>query len=56
MFLKRTVKHPKAATQKKTKIGLKDRLSLNAGRKYCRMLQWALSTCIKQQSVFKTLV
>ena len=31
-FLKRPLK-------KKTKIGVIDRLSLNAGRKYCRMLQ-----------------
>ena len=27
------------ATLKKTKNGFKDRLSLNAGQKYCRMLQ-----------------
>ena len=28
-----------AATQKKTKIGFHDQLLLNAGQKYCRMLQ-----------------
>ena len=35
----------------KLKIGFQDRLSLNAGQKYCRMLQGEhsaiLSTCIK---------
>ena len=35
----RTPKKIPAATQKKTKIGLQDRLLLNAGQKYCRMLQ-----------------
>ena len=29
----------KMATLKKTKIGSQDQLSLNAGQKYCRMLQ-----------------
>ena len=29
----------KRATLKKTKIGFRDQLSLNAGQKYCRMLQ-----------------
>ena len=29
----------KRPLKKKTKIGFKDRLSLNAGPKYCRMLQ-----------------
>ena len=39
------------ATLKKTKIGFQDQLSLNAGQKYCRMLQGEhsaiLSTIIK---------
>ena len=30
---------PKTATLKKIKIGFQDQLSLNAGQKYCRMLQ-----------------
>ena len=34
-----TVKPLKRPLKKKTKIGFKDRLSLNAGQKYCRMLQ-----------------
>ena len=29
----------KRPLKKKTKIGFQDRLSLNAGQKYCRMLQ-----------------
>ena len=37
--------------KKKTKIGFQDRFLLNAGQKYCRMLQWErsaiLSTFIK---------
>ena len=28
--------------KKKTKIGFQDRLSLNAGQKYCRMLSWSI--------------
>ena len=36
---------------KRPKMGLQDQLSLNAGQKYCRMLQWEhsaiLSTCIE---------
>ena len=36
---------------KRQKIGFKDQLSLNAGQRYCRMLQWEhsaiLSTSIK---------
>ena len=42
----------------KTKKGFQDRLSLNAGEKYCRMLQRGhsaiLSTFIKLQVVIKT--
>ena len=45
------------ATQKKTKIDFQDRLSLNAGQKYCRMLQGEhsaiLLTFIKLPFVFK---
>ena len=41
----------KRPLKKKTKIGFQDRLSLNAGEKYCRMLQGEhsaiLSTFIK---------
>ena len=36
MYSKICVKRP---FKKKTKIGFQDRLSLNAGQKYCRMLQ-----------------
>ena len=36
----------KTATLKKTKIGLQDQLSLNAGQKYCRMLQWEHSAIL----------
>ena len=32
--------------KKKTKIGFQDRLSLNAGQKYCRMLQGEHSAII----------
>ena len=46
--------------KKKTKIGFKNRLLLNAGQKYCRMLQGEhsaiLSTFIKLQFVIKTFV
>ena len=41
----------------KTKIGFQYRLSLNAGQKYCRMLQGEhsaiLSTCMNLPSVIK---
>ena len=44
----------------KTKIGFQDRLSLNAGQMYCRMLQGEhsaiRSTFIKLPLVFKTFV
>ena len=36
MYSKTCLKWP---IKKKTKIGFQDRLSLNAGQKYCRMLQ-----------------
>ena len=42
-------------SKKKTKIGFQDQLSLNAGQKYCRMLQ-ILLTFIKLPFVFKTFV
>ena len=32
----------KRPLKKKTKIGFQDRLSLNAGQKYCRMLSWSI--------------
>ena len=45
----------KRPLKKKTKIGFQDRLSLNAGQQYCRMLQGEhsaiLSTFIKLQFV-----
>ena len=41
----------KRLLKKKTKNGFRDRLSLNAGQKYCRML---LSTFIKLQFAIKT--
>ena len=44
-------------SQKRPQIGFQDQLWLNAGQKYCRMLQMEhsamLSTCIKQTFVFK---
>ena len=47
----------KQPLKKKTKFGCQDQLSLNAGQKYCRMLQWEhsaiLSTFIKQPFVIK---
>ena len=36
----------KAATKKKTKLGLQDRLLLNSGQKYCMMLQGEHSTIL----------
>ena len=50
----------KRPLRKKTKIGFQYRLSLNAGQKYCRMLQWEhfaiLSTFIKLPFDIKILV
>ena len=50
----------KTATLKRLKIGFQDQLSLNAGQKYCRMLQGEhsaiLLTCIKLPFVIKTFV
>ena len=50
----------KGPHKKKTKIGFQDRLSLNAGQKYCRMLQGEhsaiLSTFIKLPFVIKIFV
>ena len=50
----------KPPLKKKTKIGFQDRLSLNAGQKYCRMLQGEhsaiLSTCIKLPFVINIFV
>ena len=50
----------KRPLKKKTKIGFQDWLSLDAGQKYCRMLQWEhsaiLSTFIKLPFAIKTFV
>ena len=50
----------KRSLKKKTKNGFQDRLSLNAGQKYCRMLQGEhsaiLSTFIKLPFAIKTFV
>ena len=50
----------KTATLQKTKIGFQDQLSLNAGKKYCRMLQLEhseiLLTFIKLPIVIKIFV
>ena len=50
----------KKPLKKKTKNCFSDRLSLNAGQKYCRMLQWEhsaiLSTFIKLPFVIKAFV
>ena len=47
----------KLPLKKKTKIGFQDRLSFNAGQKYCRMLPLEhsaiLTTCIKLPFVNK---
>ena len=47
-------------SKRRPKIGFQDRLSLNAGQKYCRMLQGEhsaiLSTFIELPLVFKTFV
>ena len=57
MYSKTRLKGP---LKKKTNIGFQDRLSLNAGQKYCRMLRGEhfaiLSTFIKLPVVFKTFV
>ena len=50
----------KMATLKKTKFGFQDQISLNAGQKYCRMLQGEhsaiISTIIKLPFVIKIFV
>ena len=47
----------KRPLSKRPKIGFQDRLSLNAGQRYCRMLHSAiLSTFIKLLIVIKTVV
>ena len=58
-----TLKAVLSGHSKRSNIGFQDRLSLNAGQKYCRLLQNALlehsailSTCIKLPCVFKTFV
>ena len=57
LYSKTCLKQP---LKRKTKIGFQDRLSLNAGQKYCRMLPWEhsaiLLTFIKLQFVIKTFV
>ena len=50
-----TVKHVLSGhSKRRPKSGFQDRLSLNAGQKYCRMLQ--LSTFIKLLFAFKIFV
>ena len=55
-----TVKPVLSGHSKKTKIGFQDRLSLNAGQKYCRMLQGEhsaiLSTFIKLPFAIKSFI
>ena len=50
----------KRSLSKRPKFGFQDQLSLNAGQKYCRMLQGEhsalLSTCIKLPFAIKTFV
>ena len=50
----------KRSLSKRQKIGFQDQLLLNAGQKYCRMLQWEhsakRSTFIKLPFVIKTFV
>ena len=57
MYSKTCVKRP---LSKRPKIGIQDPLLLNAGQKYCRMLQWEhsaiLSTFIKLLFVIKIFV
>ena len=57
LYNKTCLKRP---LKKKTKIGFQDRLSLNAGQKYCRMLQGEhsaiLPTFIKLPFAIKTFV
>ena len=57
LYSKTCLKRP---LKKKTKIGFPDRLPLNAGQKYCRMLQGEhsaiLSTFIKLPFAIKTFV
>ena len=52
--------HSKRRPKRRPKIGLQDRLSLNAGQQYCRMLQGEhsaiLSTFIKLPFVIKIFV
>ena len=64
LFVHYTTAAPKTCLKrplkKKTRIGFQDQLSLNAGQKYCRMLQGGhssiLSTCIKLPFVLKVFV
>ena len=53
MYSKTCLKQP---LKKKTKIGFQDRLSLNAGQKYCQMHSAILLTCIKLPFAIKTFV
>ena len=57
VYSKTCLKRPSKRTPN---IGFQYRLSLNAGQKYCRMLQWEhsaiLSTSIKLSLSIKTLV
>ena len=61
LLSKSTVKPVLSSHSKRTpKISFEDRLSLNAGQKYCRMLQWEhsaiLLTLIKLPFVIKNCV
>ena len=61
VFVQSTVKPVLSShSKRRSKIGFQDLLSLNAGRKYCRMLQGEnsaiLSTFIKLQFAIKTFV
>ena len=53
LYSKSCVKWP---LSKRQKIGFQDKLSLNAGQKYCRMLSAILSTFIKLPFVIKIFI
>ena len=58
--VKPALRHPLKKKKKRPNIGLQDRLLVNAGQKYCRMLQESIlqyfRPSLKLQFVFKTLV
>ena len=53
VYSKTCLKRP---LKKKTKIGFQDRLTLNAGQKYCRMLQESILQYLQLQFVIKPFV